>query len=208
MEQRAVIRFFTLKGLNVQQIHSELESVYHKEALALPTVYKWSARFRIGRTTLSDEARHGRPGKSDLATGISAMLEVRPFLARKPIARHFRVAKTTCLRILRANLELKEFHLRWVPHTIAPTQKGNRVTLSRKLLTILFQEREKNFMDIMTGDESWFFLHDPHASAWAGSRDDLPVRIKPEIDAEKCLISVRWSVNGIHSPLDVPKGES
>jgi transposase len=80
MEQRAVIRFLMLKGLGVQQIHSELESVYHKEALDLPTVCKWSARFRVGRTKLSDDPRSGRPRKSDLATGISAMLEERPFL--------------------------------------------------------------------------------------------------------------------------------
>jgi hypothetical protein len=34
----------------------------------------------------------------------------------------------------------------------------------------------------------------------------VPERIKQKIDTEKCLISVIWSVNGIHSLLDVPKG--
>jgi hypothetical protein len=63
-------------------------------------------------------------------------------------------------------------------------------------------------MNIMTGDEFWFFLHHPHDSAWVGSRDELPGQIKPEIDAEKCLISVIWSVNVIHSLVDDPKGES
>jgi hypothetical protein len=63
-------------------------------------------------------------------------------------------------------------------------------------------------MNIMTGDESSFFLYDPHGSTWAGSRDELPLRVKREIDAEKCPISVRWWVNGISSLVDVPKGES
>jgi transposase len=63
MEQSAAIRFLTLKGVGVQQIHSELESVYHKEVLTLATVYKWSARFPVGRTELSDDARSGRPKK-------------------------------------------------------------------------------------------------------------------------------------------------
>jgi hypothetical protein len=62
-------------------------------------------------------------------------------------------------------------------------------------------------MDIMKGDESWFFFDYPHDSAWDGYRDQLPVRIKPEIEAEKCLISVIWSANGINSLVDVPKGE-
>jgi hypothetical protein len=39
MEQRAVLRFLTLNGLNLQQIHSELESVYDEDALALSTIY-------------------------------------------------------------------------------------------------------------------------------------------------------------------------
>jgi transposase len=108
MEQRAVLRFFTLKGLNPQQIYSELESVYHEDALALPTIYKWHVRFRDGRTELSDDPRSDRPRRSDLAEVISSMLEERPFLSCKLLARHFRIAKVTCLRILREDLALQK----------------------------------------------------------------------------------------------------
>jgi hypothetical protein len=62
-------------------------------------------------------------------------------------------------------------------------------------------------MDGMKGDESWFFLHYPHDSIWAGYRDELLVQINPEIEVEKCLISVIWSVNGIDSLVDISKGE-
>jgi hypothetical protein len=37
MEQRAVIHFFTLKGLKARAIHTELKSMYSPEALALPS---------------------------------------------------------------------------------------------------------------------------------------------------------------------------
>jgi hypothetical protein len=69
-------------------------------------------------------------------------------------------------------------------------------------------ERECGFEHFITGDESWLFLHDPNESIWAESRDEFPVRVKQMIDAQKCLISVLWSVNGIHSLFDVPRGES
>jgi histone-lysine N-methyltransferase SETMAR len=208
MEQRAVVRFLTLKWLNPQQIYSELESVYHEDALAMPTVYKWHARFRDGRTELSDDPRSGRPRKSDLAEAIFSMLEERPFSSCKCLARHFRVAKATCLRILRDELGLQKFNLRWVPHTLNPAQKRNRVTFSRALLEVLHREQGNNFEHVITGDESWFFLHYPNESIWAESRDEVPVRIKQTIDAEKCLISILWSVKGIHSLIDIPKGES
>jgi histone-lysine N-methyltransferase SETMAR len=59
---------------------------------------------------------------------------------------------------------------------------------------------------VTTGDKSWFFLSYPNNSARATLRDELPERVSPKIDTEKCLISVFWSANGIHSLLDVPKG--
>jgi transposase len=190
MEQRAVLRFLTVKGLNPQQIHSELESVYHEGVLALPTIYKWHARFRDRRTELSDDPRSGRPRRSDLAEAISSMLAERPFLSCKLLVRQFRIAKATCLRILREDLALQKFNLRWVSHRPDSTQKQNRVTFSRALLEVLRREQQNNFDHVITGDESWFFVHHPNESVWAGSRDEVPVRRKQTIGTEKCLISV------------------
>jgi histone-lysine N-methyltransferase SETMAR len=182
--------------------------VYDEDALAMPTIYKWHARFRDGRTELFDDPRSGRPRRSDLAEAISSMLEERPFLSCKLLARHFRIAKATCSRILREDLALQKFTLRWVPHRLHSTQKQNRVTFSSALLEVLRREQQNNFDLVITGDESWFFVHYPNESVWAGSRDGIPVRIKQTIDTEKCLISVLWSANGIHSLVDILKGES
>jgi transposase len=177
-EQRAVFRFLTLKGLNPQQILSELESVYREDALALPTIYKWHARFRDRRTELSDDPRSGRPRKSDSAEAIFSMLEPRPFLSYSLLARHFGIAKATCLQILREDLALQKFNLRWVPDTLDSAQKQNRVTFSHALLEVLRREQRTNFDYVITGDEACFFLHYPNESVWAGSRDEIPVRIK------------------------------
>jgi hypothetical protein len=208
MEERPVLGFLTLKGLNPQQIHSELESVSHEDAFAMLTICKWHTRFRDGRTELSDDPKSGGPRRSDLAEAISSMLEERPFLACKLLARHFRIAKATCLRILREDLALQQFSLRWVPQRLDSTQKQNRVTFSRALLEVLRREQQNNFDHVITGDESWFFIDYPNESVWAGSRDEVPIRIKQTIDTEMCLISVLWSANGIHSLIDIPKGES
>jgi hypothetical protein len=40
MEERAVIRFFTRKGLKAEGIHTELECLYRPEDVALPTLKK------------------------------------------------------------------------------------------------------------------------------------------------------------------------
>jgi hypothetical protein len=63
-----------------------------------------------------------------------------------------------------------------------------------------------DFERVITGDELWFFLYYFRDSLWAASHDDLPHRIKRKGNTEKCLISILWSVNGIHCLLHVPKG--
>jgi hypothetical protein len=122
------------------------------------------------------------------------------------LSRHFRIAKATCLRILHDQLGLKKFHLRWVPHIPSPTQKAERVSISSLLLAALEEAQSTGFDRLITGDESWFYLSYLHESAWAASRDQLPENVSQKIDTEKCLISVLWSINGIHSLANVPKG--
>jgi hypothetical protein len=100
MEQRAVIRFFTLKGLKSRDIHAELMLVYGGDSLASATVKKWNKRFREGRTDLFDDSRVGCHLTHDLAEAIRSVDTERPFISCKILWRHFRIGKATCLRIL------------------------------------------------------------------------------------------------------------
>jgi hypothetical protein len=171
-------------------------------------VKKWRSRFLQGRTTLFDDPRSGRPLTQDLAQAVRSMLDEKSFTSCRVLCRHFRIAKTTCLRILHDELGLQQFHLRWVPHALSPNQKSERVTYSNLLLEVLEEAQRTGFERVITGDESSFFLSDPHNSAWATSRDELPERVSPKIGIEKGVISVFWSANGSHSLFDVPKGST
>jgi transposase len=157
MEQRAVIRFLTFKGLHAGTIVAELRYVYKEDALALATVKKWCKRFVDGRTSLCSNPRSGRPLSNDLAEAIASMLKEKPFASCKVLCRHFRIAETTCLRILHDNLAMKKFNLRWVPHVLTGGQKAERVTLSHEILAVLESDRRNSFRKVITGDEPWFF---------------------------------------------------
>jgi hypothetical protein len=67
------------------------------------------------------------------------------------------------------------------------------------------EQKANGFQRIVIEDKSWFFPYYPRDSVWAASRDELPQRIKQKINTEKFLVSIIWSVNGIHSLFDVPK---
>jgi hypothetical protein len=98
-----------------------------------------------------------------------------------------------------------KFHFHWVSHALSSNQMSERVTYSRLLLEVLEKAQRTGFERMIIGDESRFFPSYPHNSVWATAQDELPERVSPKIDTEKCLISVFWSVKGIHSLLDVSK---
>jgi hypothetical protein len=107
MEQRAVIRFFNLKGSSPRDIHTKFESVYGDEALCLRGVYKWYERFLQGRTELFENPRSGRPLQNDFGYALRGMLQKFPFISCKRLYVHFRIAKATCMRILHDVLDSK-----------------------------------------------------------------------------------------------------
>jgi hypothetical protein len=45
-----------------------------------------------------------------------------------------------------------------------------------------------------------------HMTRLGQHREMSPEKASQKIDTEKCLISIFWSINGIHTLLDVPKG--
>jgi hypothetical protein len=79
------------------------------------------------------------------------------------------------------------------------------VSLSTNLLKVLKEYQKNGFTQVITGGESLFCFDYLHQSVWVPSRDEVPEIIRQRIDAEKCLISIIWSVNGINNLLDVPK---
>jgi hypothetical protein len=105
-------------------------------------------------------------------------------------------------------LGMKKLHLRWVPHALDTNPNAESATLSHGILSILSSVCSPGFQSVITGDQSWFFICYFHDSIWASSRDEVPERVSQKIDTEKCLISLLWSVSGIHSLVDVPKGNT
>jgi hypothetical protein len=56
MDQRAVVRFLTLKGLKAMEIEMELSRVYGDEALRISARKKWRTCFLQGKTQLGNDA--------------------------------------------------------------------------------------------------------------------------------------------------------
>jgi transposase len=136
LEQRAVIRYLTLKNLSVGEIATEFQSVYRTDALKYSTASKWRLRFQDGSDDLFELTRSRRPSRSDFATPIQSLLQQFPFISCKVLCRRLKIGKATCLHVLHDDLRLEKFNLRRVPHSLEANQKRPRLELSRELLQI------------------------------------------------------------------------
>ena len=58
---RAVVKFFTRKGLNTTEISKELENVYKNFAPSYRTIANWVAEFNNPEHGFEDAPRMGRP---------------------------------------------------------------------------------------------------------------------------------------------------
>jgi hypothetical protein len=160
-EQRAVIRYLTLKNVSVAEIATELqsESIDGTDALKYSTVSKWKLCFQDSSDDLFDLARSGKASRNDFAAPIRSLLRQFPFISCTVLCRKLKIGNATCLRVFHGELHLEKFNLPDVPHSLEADEKRSRADLSRELLQILEQDQQCEFEHILTGDESWFFLN-------------------------------------------------
>jgi len=57
--------------------------------------------------------------------------------------------------------------------------KASRVAMSHQLLEILQHCQATDFVNFLTGDESWFFLEYPHYGMMSGPRPEMRYRKHP-----------------------------
>jgi len=127
-EFRAVVSFLVLRGTSNAEIERMLSETYGVAAPSRPFVIKWAWRFRAGRKSLEDDPSTGRlRATSGLAAAIAERLEEQPFESTHSLADALGFSHETIRHALREELRLKKFMLWWVPNTLSPAQKQQRV---------------------------------------------------------------------------------
>jgi hypothetical protein len=78
MEQRVLIKYLREEGHGSTQIHSKLAEYYEDEAFSHPDVSDWMQQFRMGRESVEDSRRSGRPPDFQTHFRIDGALEASP----------------------------------------------------------------------------------------------------------------------------------
>lgn len=208
IEQRGIIHYYYLKGKMPAQIHQKLVNVYQCNALKPKTVEYWYHEFKCGRVTIDDKPRSGRPPLDDLDAIILKTLTEYPFSSVSQISDVCGCSYGTAYNRLTEVLGYKNYTLRWVPYSLTNDLKNKRVNGALELKSILVSESQKDFINLITGDQSWFFLSYEPAKKWSISKDDVPFRVSKSICTEKVMITVMFSKNRIFHIDMMKKGQS
>jgi hypothetical protein len=131
------------QNLSLIVIQAEFTSASENEALCLSTIWKWHYCFAERRTESCNDPRSRNPLCNELDEIFAVMIQEWPFASCKIFSFHFRITKQTCLYILHDVLNLRKFHLCWMPQSQNTHPKVERITLSVKLLEVLITKQRK-----------------------------------------------------------------
>jgi hypothetical protein len=130
-------------------------------------------------------------------------LEHYPFSYIRELARPICILLT-----LNAITWLVVKHLCEVPHTLTPTQKPERATLSIELLHRLQSIEHHGWQFIITRDESLFYLFTDHEQIWLRLEEQPAERPRYIIQDQKMMVSIAWNSLGSHLLDALPEGST
>jgi len=204
---RVVIHFLWKQKHPNKQITQTINDVYGQGTVSMRTVQRWVERFAGGEESFEDKPRSGRPPMDDIIPDVQQILDDEPFKSQKKIARILNVHHSVIHRILTDVMGLTRVNFRWIPHRLEEHQKLNRVELSKSILHFLENATTQQLSMVITGDETWVYFSNPRSFMWMDSSVERPERPKNTIGAKKSMITVFWSISGMHLIRMLPPGE-
>jgi histone-lysine N-methyltransferase SETMAR len=187
-------------------IYGGMTATLGPDAIGYSTITRYLRETRFSPSTQTTPVTNAETDLDDCDRAILWALDEQPFASIRQIARLTHLPRSTVHRRLTRSLGFLVHHLRWVPHLWSQSQKENRARLSRELLTILQQQQQRSWHDIVTLDESWFYLNTDHELIWLQPDAEIPERERHTVQSEKVMLTVVWNPSGWHVVTILPKG--
>jgi len=204
---RAFICFCSVLNDEPPLIEEKLQHLFGDDAPKKSCIYKWINAIDNGITSFDDAPRSGRPVvHQDLPSLINEMITDEPFHSTRTIAAHLNVSRETVRDILVNHLQLRKFKCKWIPYPLTEIRKQNRIHSATLLLPIL---QDPDQMQItITGDQAWFYLHNPHKAQWADSSSKVTIHAKKTIQSKKVMVTILWGIGGFYLVEQLPSDQS
>ena len=157
VKYRGVIKFLSKEGLAPAAIKQRLDGMYGEASPSYSTVKEWAKQFRLGRESMEDEPREGRPVEVVTEENIRHIEEEQLSdrrLKLKEIPVRLEIPKTTVIWIIHEHLHMKKVSARWMPRLLSSIQKEHHLTCRQKILELCRGNQKQVLESIVRGDET------------------------------------------------------
>jgi transposase len=146
IKYRVVIRYLTKEGKSPAEIKQRLDAVYGESSPSYSTVKEWAKQFCLGRESIEDDPRQGRPVEAltheTIALVQEEVIQDRR-LKTKEMSARCGLSKNTVLRILHSHLGINKVSARWVPKLLSVVKKQQHIECCTEFFTLCEgQEKE------------------------------------------------------------------
>ncbi len=172
-----------------------MKDAYSDRCPSLSFVKKWMIRFSNGCETLDDMERSGRPISQDKIDEVAKVIREFPFSSGRSISSQTGIHHSTINKILRDHLHLEKRHAKWIPHLLSKDDMRRRVEYSKELYQFLSNLSDEKLCNVVTCDESWFYLNYFTSDAWLPEGEELEIP-KRMIGDQKIMIFSAFSSAG------------
>ena len=116
-------------------------------------------------------------------------------------ARKVGISLSTVHLILKKHLKVRKISARLMPHLLTDEQNRQRVKVAKKLLQMFPKYDKKQFVNVVTGHETWVHYFDPVRKVsnkiWATKHSKRPIIAKRSLSAKKVLYAIFFSGEGV-----------
>jgi len=138
-EHRVATKFCFKAGLSETETLVLVQKACGNKALNRSNVFRRYSQFRDERQLVEDGERGGRPKSTRTEVNIAAVADLVKNdrrIASRMIAESLNIRKTVILRTLKEDLGKRMLRARFIPHSLTPEQKKDRVTSCQDMIAI------------------------------------------------------------------------
>ena len=193
LDLKSIVLYLNIQGFSAKEIHENINMTLGSGAIGYSTINKYIRSQSFSQQNKSIKNSENLMLDEENKILIVNALKNFPFSSVREIAKMTYIPKSTVYRILTQQLNYVNKHLKWVPHSLKPSQLIQRVDASKELLKILAKVKKSNKYLFYTGDESWFYLNTYYNQQWFPEGETPSKRVKKMIDSKKFMITVLWN---------------
>ena len=214
-EQRVIIRFLHLRGVQPIEIHRQLIETCGEDVMDVKNVRSWVRQFKEGRTSCENELKAPKPRTSRSGNMIMQAEELVMADRRitvEQIANTLDISVGSAQTILHEDLKMTKVSARWVPRMLTDEHKAARVAMCQSMLARDFGMNGAFFSSIVTMDETWMPFFNPEtkrqSAQWKHIGSPPPKKFRVTASADKMMVAIFWDSDGVILTHCIPKGNT